>query len=608
MNILFAAQAGDAAGAAGGWLLPAMVLLPLVCGFGIVLLPQGREELVRRFALAVTGLVFLMSLVTAVAFDFGAAAAAEGGWSAAFQLTSAAPWVPQFGVRFAFGVDTVSLWLVLLTAFLAPLTILGTWDDAHDRVKEFYLWLLVLQGALIGVFTALDVLLFYIFFEMTLVPLFFLIGIFGSGNRLYAATKFVVFTLAGSLLTLAGVVYVAWFNYTVTGEWSFAIPQLLATAQSMSATEQAWVFGALIAGFAIKVPLVPVHTWLPLAHTEAPTAGSVVLAGVLLKLGSYGLYRFALPMAPEAVVAYAPAVAVLAIIGILYTALICWVQTDFKKLVAYSSVSHMGFCILGMFALNMEGLGGSVMYMINHGLSTGALFLCVGMVYHRYHTREMEHFSGLGRRMPVWSTFLVIFALASVGLPGLNGFVGEFLTLLGAFTANEPLPLGIWYAAVAAVGLIFAAIYILYMVGRLVLGPVRVPQKYDPHVSDLNWREITSLAPIAVACLVLGLYPTPVLKSFESSIARTRAPVQAVLDGAAQPGGAETVESEQQPSEASAAMPEPAEPAMSGAGAGKAASVLHGSASPVGRTHVPMTLRHDPWNEPAVRAAEELNR
>ena len=597
MHMLLTAQASPPT-PGGAWLLPVMVLLPLICGFGIILLPRGRDELVRRFALAVTGLVFLLSLLAAVSFDFSAAGGGEG-LGALFQLSSSLPWVPQFGVHFAFGVDAVSLWLVLLTAFLAPITILGTWDDTHSRVKEFYVWLLVLQGALIGVFTALDVIVFYIFFEMTLVPLFFLIGIFGSGNRLYAATKFFVFTLAGSLLTLAGVVYVAWFNFAETGAWSFSIPQLLQTAQTMSGTEQAWVLGALLAGFAIKVPLVPVHTWLPLAHTEAPTAGSVVLAGVLLKLGSYGLYRFALPMAPEAVVAYAPAVAILAIIGILYTALICWVQTDFKKLVAYSSVSHMGFCILGMFALNTEGLGGSVMYMINHGLSTGALFLCVGMVYHRYHTREMAEFSGLGRRMPIWSTFLVIFALASVGLPGLNGFVGEFLTLLGAFTASEPL--GIGYAAVAAIGLIFAAIYILYMVGRMVMGPVRVPQKYDAHVTDLNWREISALAPLAVACLVLGLYPTPMLRSFEPSIAQMAGPAQTVL--AEQAGEQPTTAESPVPRDGrSAAAPATGQPAMTEA---RPVSAEPTRTLPTAASN-PTPL--DPQNEPAARAAEELIR
>jgi len=359
-----------------------------------------------------------------------------------------------------------------------------------------------------------------VFFELTLVPLYFLIGIWGSGNRQWASKKFFIFTLTGSLVTFAGLLYVAWFHANLPGNaWTFDIAALTESAVQMSATQQGWVLLALMAGFAIKVPLFPVHTWLPLAHTEAPTAGSAILAGVLLKLGTYGMLRFALPMTPEAVLAYAPLIAVLAIIGIIYAALICWVQEDIKKLVAYSSISHLGFCVLGLFALNQAGVGGSVMYMINHGLSTGALFLCVGMIYERYHTREMSQYSGLGKVLPIWSFFFVFFCLASVGLPGLNGFVGEFLTILGAFTATEVL--GPWYAVVAATGLILAAIYILYMVGRVVLGPAKEPPKYAGKVRDLDLREIGLLTPLAVGCLILGLYPTPVLRSLEPAIDHT---------------------------------------------------------------------------------------
>ena len=506
-----------AGGSAWGWLWPTLVLVPLIGG---LLMIVTQESLIRRAALGLSVLTFLLSLLAASVFAWPADGLMDMQWSR--------PWIDRFGIRFSFAVDSVSVWLILLTTFLTPLTILGTWDDAKKRATEFYLWLLVLEAALIGVFCAADVVLFYVFFEMTLVPLFFLIGIFGSANRLYAAYKFFVFTLAGSVFTLAGVLYVAWVASERLGAWTFDLGVLTNVAQGMNPTQQGWVLLALLAGFAVKVPLFPVHTWLPLAHTEAPTAGSVILAGVLLKLGSYGLYRFALPMVPQAFVEYAPAIAVLCVIGILYAALVCWVQSDLKRLVAYSSVSHMGFCILGLVALNPAGVGGSVIYMINHGLSTGALFLCVGMLYNRYHTRDMDEMSGIARRMPVWAFFMVYFSLASVGLPGLNGFVGEFLTIFGTFTARTHL--GPWWAAVAALGLILGAIYTLYMVGRIAFGPMREPADAEGHVHDLNRREIAALVPIALACLVLGIYPTPMLRSFEPSIDAVTKPARLVLD------------------------------------------------------------------------------
>lgn len=518
---MLAESAAATGGSAGAWMLPMMVALPFVFAIGVVLMP-GRDDMARTVALGVSAVVFMLSLITALTFDFN-----DG---ATLQLTSNMSWMPQLGISLSFGVDSISMWLILLTTFLMPITILGTWNDGGNRPREFYLWLLALEGALIGVFAATDLILFYVFFELTLVPLFFLIGIFGSTNKLYAAYKFFVFTLAGSVFTFAGMIYVAYFASLQTGEWSFNIITLTEQAAQMSATEQAWVMLALMIGFAVKVPLWPVHTWLPLAHTEAPTAGSVILAGVLLKLGSYGMLRFVVPMVPAAVVEYADTVAVLCIIGIIYAALICWVQSDIKKLVAYSSVSHMGFCILGLFAVNQAGVGGSIMYMINHGVSTGALFLCVGMVYNRYHTRQMDELGGLGKVMPVWSFFMVFFCLASVGLPGLNGFVGEFLTIFGAYTSDHLL--GPWYAAFAAIGLILGAMYILYMLGRVVVGPLKLPVSHgDDHgPSDLNGREIATLAPLAVVCLVLGLYPTPVLKSLESNIDSVMAPVLAELE------------------------------------------------------------------------------
>jgi NADH-quinone oxidoreductase subunit M len=501
-------------------LLPLLVLIPLLCGFGILLLPKGNAAIAKTIALAVSLVVFALSVVVAWQFDFNRAAE--------MQLSAYAPWLPEFGVAFRFGVDSISLWLVLLTTFLMPITIAGAFSAVTERHKEFFTWLLVLEAAMIGVFIARDLILFYAFFELTLIPMYFLIGIFGSKQRLWASKKFFIFTLTGSLLTFAGLMWLAWMQAQASGIWTFEIDTLTTFAVTLPASQQAWLLGALMAGFAVKVPLFPVHTWLPLAHTEAPTAGSVILAGVLLKLGTYGLLRFALPMAPAAVVEYAPLIAVLSIIGIIYAALVCWVQQDIKKLVAYSSVSHLGFCVLGMFALNVTGVSGSVMYMINHGLSTGALFLCVGMIYERYHTRDMNEINGLGKLMPVWSTFFVFFCLASVGLPGLNGFVGEFLTILGTFTSRDLL--GPVFAAFAALGLILAAIYILYMVGRVVMGQPKEPAKYAG-AKDLNIREIAVLTPLAVGCVVLGLYPAPVLNTLEAPIAELTAEANAIVEG-----------------------------------------------------------------------------
>ena len=513
-------------------------LLPAV-GALLLTLPivRGPRD-IRVASLLISVITFGCSIWAALIFD----------WSATevVQPTGArVAWVEGFGLSFGYGVDSISLWLVLLTTFLMPLTILGSFTALQgpraERTREFYLWLLVLQSAMVGTFIATDLILFYVCFEFTLVPMFFLIGLFGSERRLQAAGVFFLYTFTGSMLTLAGLLYTAWYHAGLTGVWTIDIQALYQTARSPG-FPQGWVLAALLAGFAVKVPLFPVHTWLPLAHTEAPTAGSVVLAGVLLKLGTYALLRFALPLTPAAAAAFAPYIGGFAVAGILVTALICWVQQDVKKLVAYSSVSHLGFCVLGLFALgatqdrgNGVGQVGAVMYMINHGLSTGALFLCIGMIYERFHTRRMEDFGGLGRVMPVWGFFMVFFCLASLGLPGLNGFVGEFLTLLGAFSAEATL--GWEFAALAGVGMIFGAIYILYMVGRVVLGPLKVPHvdpawqpANDPHgVRDLCGREIAVLTPLAVACLVIGLYPRPMLRSLEAPIAQIVAPAAAAL-------------------------------------------------------------------------------
>jgi NADH-quinone oxidoreductase subunit M len=460
-------------------------------------------------------------------------------------------WFEPLGITFSLGADNISMLLVALTLLLGPICVLASFTAITDRVRTYYAWLLALQGAMTGVFLARDMVLFYVFFEFTLVPMYVLISLYGSTNRKAAATKFFLYTFTGSILTLAAMIFVAWkYASAHSGVWSFALSDLAATARALPLETQTWVFLGFMAGFAVKVPLFPVHTWLPLAHTEAPTAGSVILAGVLLKLGTYGIYRFAIGFTPAAAWDLAPWVAVLAIIGIIYGGLICWVQTDVKKLVAYSSVSHLGFCVLGLFAFTSVGITGSVMYMINHGLSTGALFLLIGMVYERYHTRSLKELGGLAAKMPVWATFMVFFAMASVGLPGLNGFVSEFMCLLGAFQAGDAWnvhvtgagqtgPLGPWFAVVAGVGMIVTAIYLLFMLGKIVWGTLVEPHGHghghgDGHASalptDLSKREIGVLAPLAVLCLVLGLFPTPVLRVLEApsrelaEVARKSAP------------------------------------------------------------------------------------
>ena len=526
-----------------------MILLPLLAAAVVVYAPARRAKWVALTGTLMAGVACLLAFA---AFDWTNAAS--------MQFQASRPWLPTLGLELSVGVDSVALLLIALTVLLGPICVLASFTGITDKVKTYYAWLLVLQAAMTGVFAARDLIVFYTCFEFTLVPMYVLIALYGSTNRAKAATKFFLFTFTGSIIALAGLIYVAWFNTTLVGydptllhgTWTFDIATLERAAREMSASQQAWVLAALLAGFAVKVPLFPLHTWLPLAHTEAPTAGSVILASVLLKLGTYGLYRFVLPFVPEAVIEYAWLIAGVGIVGILYAGLVCWVQTDVKKLIAYSSVAHLGFCVLGLVALNSAGLTGSILYMLNHGLSTGALFLMVGMMYERYHTRSMDEVGGLASKMPIWSTFMLFFVLASVGLPGLNGFVSEFLCLLGAFQASDwggavggtgVFTLGPWYAAVAGLGMIVAAMYLLYMTGRIVFGEYREPpghREHDVLPTDLNWREIGLLLPLAALCLGLGLYPTPVLRALEPCVDQTIAIVMgAAGDGVEVVGGGE---------------------------------------------------------------------
>ncbi|MSR28008.1 MAG: NADH-quinone oxidoreductase subunit M [Phycisphaerales bacterium] len=490
------------------------ILTPLLAVVAIVFAPERNA---RWIALA--GTLASLGLLTFIAWQFP-----EWTTGRYSPSTDAMAWIAGAGLGLTVGFDTVGLLMALLTAFLMPLCIIGSFSSVTIRVKEYYGWFLVLGASIILAFAARDAILFYIGYEFTLVPMTIVIAVYGGTERRIAAIKMFLYTFLGSMFMLAAILYVGWEHRLSTGAWNFDIDALTATSVRLPSSTQYWIFAALMIGFAVKVPLFPLHTWLPLAHDQAPTAGSVILAASMLKLGTYGNYRFALPMAPAGGVELMSVVAILSIIAIIYASLICWVQTDAKKLIAYSSVAHLGLCMLGLFALNPVGAEGAIFYMVNHGLSTGALFLCIGMFYERYHTKDTEVLGGLAKRMPVWACFMVFFTLASVGLPGLNGFVGEFLCVGGTFLAEHdsqsgyPGVLGPWYAIVAALGLIFAAMYLLILLGKIVWGPLREPQRIEGHhdlaavpIADLNLREVITLAPIAIACLWIGFQPKPML-------------------------------------------------------------------------------------------------
>jgi NADH-quinone oxidoreductase subunit M len=458
----------------------------------------SSEELVKRMALVVTTLTFLASLILFFAFDPS---------TDAVQFYERYAWVPAVGISYEVGVDGISLLLMVLTTFLMPLTILASWESISSRVREFTICLLFLETGMIGVFAAVDLFLFYVFWEATLIPMYFLIGVWGGPQRIYAAVKFILYTMAGSLLMLVAILALYFIHRQATGDVTF---NLFRFAQlELAPSTQRWLFLAFFLAFAIKVPLFPFHTWLPDAHVEAPTAGSVILAAVLLKMGTYGFVRFCLPLFPRASIEAAWLIALLAVIGIIYGALMALVQTDIKKLVAYSSVSHLGFVMLGMFAFNAQGLDGAVLQMVNHGLSTGALFLLVGMIYDRRHTRLIADFGGLASVMPIYAAFFLVVVLSSLGLPGLNGFVGEFLVLLGAF---QTLPV---YAVFGALGVILAAVYLLWMYQRAMFG--EVTQAANKSLKDLAPREVIVLVPVVLVIVWIGVYPQPLLKRMEAS-------------------------------------------------------------------------------------------
>lgn len=486
-------------------ILTIITFLPVVGALALLPIRNENANGIRVLALAVSVLTFAVSILPL--FSFRAS-------QAQMQFEQAVPWIPSLGIQYHVGIDGISLFLVLLTTFLTPIAILSSWNSIDKRLKEYYLFMLLLETGMVGVFIALDFFLFYVFWEVMLVPMYFLIGVWGGQRRIYAAVKFFIYTMVGSVLMLVAIISLYFFNETATGAGTFDFSTILANIQSgrlmLSSVQQYWLFLAFFLAFAIKVPLFPFHTWLPDAHVEAPTAGSVLLAGVLLKMGTYGIVRFCLPMFPAATVEFTPLVSVLAVIGIIYGALVAMVQTDIKKLVAYSSVSHLGFVVLGIFALNEQGIEGAVYQMLNHGISTGGLFLLVGMLYDRRHTRAIEEFGGLARPLPAFSTVFLIVTLSSIGLPLLNGFVGEFLILLGAFRAN------VTATVVAASGVVLSAVYMLWMYQRVIFGEVTNPK--NTKLEDLSFREKFILVPLVALIFWMGLYPGPFLRKMDASV------------------------------------------------------------------------------------------
>jgi NADH-quinone oxidoreductase subunit M len=481
-------------------LLSLLVLVP-IAGLALVAFTSGRrEEQIRRIALAASVVEFALTLLVWTRFASD---------SADFQFVERYSWIPAFGIDYFVGIDGISLFLVVLTGFLTPLALLSSWESVHQRVKEFAMVVLALESAMVGVFISLDLFLFYVFWDAMLIPMYFLIGIWGYDRRVYAAIKFILYTMAGSVLMLIAILTLA-YHGAEGGTPTFDLLKLY--DMQLPGWLQFWGFLAFTIAFAIKVPIFPFHTWLPDAHVQAPTAGSVILAGVLLKMGTYGFIRFAFPLFPDAALYFAPYLGVLAVIGIIYGALVAMVQPDLKKLVAYSSVSHLGFVALGISAINVQGMQGAVYQMLSHGVSTGALFLIVGMLSDRRHTRLIAEFGGLKKVLPKLTTAFLIVTLSSIGLPGLNGFVGELLILLGAFRWDPR------YAAVAAVGVLLSAVYMLWMFQRVNYGPVT--HEENVHLPDLTPRERWTLWPAVAMCIVMGVAPMWFLKPIEPSVTR----------------------------------------------------------------------------------------
>lgn len=479
-------------------LLSIITFLPLTGAILLIFFNKENKELLRKFVLILTIVNFIISLFLFINFNAGTAEP---------QFVEKADWI-GYGIQYHLGIDGISLFLVLLTTFLMPIAILSSWTSIQDKVKEYLIFMLILETGIIGVFVSLNLFLFYVFWEAMLIPMYFLIGVWGGKRRIYATVKFVLYTMAGSLLMLVAIFVLYTLYFKVTGTYSLNIFDFY--TMILDTKLQIWLFAAFALAFAIKVPLFPFHTWLPDAHVEAPTAGSVILAAVLLKMGTYGFLRFAMPLFPEALMKLLPYLSVLALIGIIYGGLMALIQKDIKSLVAYSSVSHMGLIMLAIFAMNFEGLQGGIYQMLNHGLSTGALFLCVGILYERAHTRMIKDYGGVSKQMPIFAAFFLICLLSSVGLPGLNGFVGEVLSLFGIFKANHLL------AILAVTTVILAAAYLLWMFQRVMHGPIT--NEKIRTFKDLNKREIIFLIPILILMFWMGIFPNMFLRKMDASI------------------------------------------------------------------------------------------
>ncbi len=493
------------------WVLPALLLIPLVGAAIVLLLPVrapavGANEVETPAARQVALWLFVLEFVVSIGlwWSFNPA---DTGWQAPIDIG----WIPTWGVRFTLGVDGIALMMVLLTTFIMPLSVLGSWTTIRTKVRSYYALLLILTSGMLGVFLARDLFLFYVMWEVMLIPMYFIIGVWGGERRIYASLKFFIYTFLPSLLMLVAIIYLGLHMRSPGGTPDFSYDRLLLSSVGMPAKTALWLFSAFFLAFAVKVPIFPFHTWLPDAHVEAPTAGSVILAGIMLKMGTFGFLRFALPLFPGAAMnpTIRMTILILALIGIIYGALVAMVQPDFKKLVAYSSVSHLGFVMLGIFALTLQSVQGALMVMINHGISTGALFLLVGIIYERRHSRQIDSYGGIARVVPMFAAALTFVSLSSIGLPGTNGFVGEFLVLIGSFRTYPAL------AIIATTGVIFAAVYLLWALQRILFNPL--DKRENEHLTDLNRRELAMLVPLVAVIIWLGVYPAPVLRRMEGS-------------------------------------------------------------------------------------------
>ena len=505
-------------------ILSIVLFTPLVGAILLLFIPKENKDAIRWIANLFGMLGFVVSLPLVPWF-----------WAlkdrSGFQFVEGSPnnWIPSIGAGYVLGIDGISFLLIMLTTLLGAISILSSWEAIQDRAKEYYAWFLVLQTGMLGVFMANDFFLFFVFWEAMLVPMYLLIGIWGGPRKLYAAIKFFLYTLFGSVLMLLGIIFLYFHHHTLTGVYTFSLTELYATAPKIAGPAAVWLFFAFFVGFAIKVPMFPFHTWLPDAHVEAPTAGSVILAGVLLKMGTYGFLRFSLPFFPAVAMTtwVRSLVITLSLIGIIYGALVSLVQKDMKKLVAYSSVSHLGFCTLGIFAMSPLGLSGSVIQQINHGISTGALFLIVGILYERRHTREIAEYGGISNIMPVYATVALIMFMSSMGLPLLNGFVGEFTILQGTFMENK------WWAAWAAPGVILAAAYLLWLYQRVFFGKNENPK--NAKLLDLSAREMATFVPLVVLAFAIGIYPKPLFQILEVPVNNLVATVRPDYPGVTKP-------------------------------------------------------------------------